>query len=116
MHLNGEAPAGALPSVESRAEVRKLYFYLGHSSPSTLQILEGKKIAALIAQKKTITKQTNSLSHNVGHIVKTKPPFGECYTCFGCETKTGVARILVIFPDRSMFSVISRKVSARAFH
>jgi len=43
---------------------------------------------------------------------------GEWYTCFGCEceTKTGVARILVIFQDRHMFSYIIQMVSARAFH
>jgi len=32
-----------------------------------------------------------------GYTVKTKPRFGECYICFGCETKTGVVRILLIF-------------------
>jgi len=37
-------------------------------------------------------------------------------TCFGCETKNGVVRILVIFQDRPMFSHIIQKVSARAFH
>ena len=38
--------------------------------------------------------------------VKTKPRFGECYACFGCETKTGVVRILVTFQDRPIFSNI----------
>jgi len=38
------------------------------------------------------------------------------YTCFGYKTKTGVVRILVIFQDRPMFSLIIRKVSARAFY
>ena len=47
---------------------------------------------------------------------KTKPRFGECHTRFECETKMGAVRILVIFQDRSMFSHIIRKVSARAFH
>ena len=86
---------------------------------------------------------------------KTKPRFGDCYTCFERETKTGVVRILVIFQDRCsaisfkksrrelsidgaehrsilkskgavrslvifqdrpMFSHITQKVSARAFH
>ena len=28
--------------------------------------------------------------------VKTKPRFGECYTCFGCETKPGMVGISVI--------------------
>jgi len=37
-------------------------------------------------------------------------------TCFECETKTGVARILVIFQDRPVFSHIIHKVSVRAFH
>ena len=41
--------------------------------------------------------------------------FREFYTCFGCETKTGV-RVLVIFQDRPMFSHIIQKVSAKAFH
>ena len=31
---------------------------------------------------------------------------GEHCTCFGCETKTGVVRILVNFQDRPMFSHI----------
>jgi len=48
--------------------------------------------------------------------VKTKPRFGECYTCFGCENKTEVVRILVVFQDRPMFGHIIQKVSARAFH
>ena len=47
--------------------------------------------------------------------VKTKPRFGGCHTCFGCETKTGVVRILLIFQGRPMFSHIIQKVSARAF-
>jgi len=48
--------------------------------------------------------------------VKTKPRFGECYTCFGCQTKTGVVRILVIFQDKPTFNHIIQNVSARAFH
>jgi len=35
---------------------------------------------------------------------------------FGCETKTGVVGILVIFQDRPMFIHIIQKVSARASH
>jgi len=42
--------------------------------------------------------------------------FREFYTCFGCETTTGVVRILVNFQDRPMFGHIIQKVSARAFH
>jgi len=42
------------------------------------------------------------------------PVLGNC-TCFGCETKTEVVRIQVIFLDRPMFSHIIQKVSARAF-
>jgi len=42
--------------------------------------------------------------------VKTKPRFGKCCTCFGCETKTGVVRILVIF---QLCSAISFKRSRR---
>ena len=38
--------------------------------------------------------------------VKTKSRFGERYSCFGCETKTGVVRILVVFHVRLMFSHI----------
>jgi len=26
--------------------------------------------------------------------------FKECYACFGCENKTGIVRILIIFKDR----------------
>ena len=38
------------------------------------------------------TSSTNTL--------KTKPPLRECYTCFECQTKTGVVRILIFFnPD-----------------
>jgi len=50
------------------------------------------------------------------YTVKTELPFWECFTYFGCKTKTGVARILVIFQDRPMFSHIIEKVSVRAFH
>jgi len=61
------------------------------------------------------------LPHNIGLAIrfsalKTKPRFEECNTGFGCETKTGVSCILVIFQDRPMFSHIIQKVSARAFH
>jgi len=35
---------------------------------------------------------------------------------FGCEIKTRVVRILVIFQDRPIISHIISKVSARAFH
>ena len=48
--------------------------------------------------------------------VKQNLRFGERYTCFGQENKTGVERILVIFQHRPMFSHIIQKVSARAFH
>jgi len=47
-----------------------------------------------------------------GNTVKIKPRFGECYTCFGCETETGVVRMLVIFQDR-VCSAISFKRSRR---
>ena len=47
--------------------------------------------------------------------LKTKHPSWDSYTCFECETNTGV-RILVIFKGRSMFNHIIRKISARAFH
>jgi len=50
------------------------------------------------------------------YTVKTKPRFGECYACFGYETKTGLTRILVIFQDGAMFSHIIEKVLTRAFH
>jgi len=36
-------------------------------------------------------------------------------TCFGCETETGVVRILVIFQDRTMFSHINGKLSPTPF-
>jgi len=39
----------------------------------------------------------------------------EYYASFGCETKTGVGRILVIFQDRPMFSHINGKLSLRPF-
>jgi len=48
--------------------------------------------------------------------VNTKPRFGKCYTCFGCATKPGVVRNLVILQDGRMFSHIIKRVSARAFH
>jgi len=41
---------------------------------------------------------------NQKYFSQQKPRFWECYTCFGCETKTGVVRILVIFQGRPMFS------------
>jgi len=45
--------------------------------------------------------------------VKTKYPFwGMLYTCVGCETKTGVVRILVIFQHRRM-SATSMESSRR---
>jgi len=47
---------------------------------------------------------------------KNKTSFGECYTYFGCETKTGVVRILVIFQGRPMFSHVIEKVLVRAFY
>jgi len=53
---------------------------------------------------------------NLSCTVKTKPCFGKCYSCCGCETKTGVVRILVIFQDRPTFSHIIQKVLTRAFH
>jgi len=43
--------------------------------------------------------------------VKTKSRFWECYTCFGCETKTGVVRALVIF--QGLCSAISFERSRR---
>jgi len=48
--------------------------------------------------------------------VRTKSRFGECYTCIGWETKTRIARILVIFQGKPMFSHIIQKVSVRAFY
>jgi len=45
--------------------------------------------------------------------VETKPRrFGECHTCFGCETKTVVVRIMVIFKI-GLCSAISFKRSRR---
>jgi len=44
--------------------------------------------------------------------VKTKPRFGECYTCFGYETKTGVVRIWLFFKI-GLCSAISFKRSRR---
>ena len=46
-------------------------------------------------------------------ILKTNPLFGECYTCFGYETKSGVVRNLVIFNTGPMFSHINGKLSPR---
>jgi len=43
------------------------------------------------------------------HRKKQNTHFRECYACFGCETKTGVVRILVIFHHRPMSSHIRRK-------
>jgi len=42
----------------------------------------------------------------VTNTVSKSPFYGECYTCFGCETKTVLVRILVIFQDRPMLSRI----------
>ena len=44
--------------------------------------------------------------------------FSRFHTFFGCETKTGVVRILVVFffQDMPVFSHIIQKVSTRAFH
>jgi len=50
------------------------------------------------------------------YTVKTTPRFGESYTWFGCETKRGVVRVLVIFQDRHILNRIIQKVSARASH
>jgi len=44
--------------------------------------------------------------------VKTKLRFGECYTCFSCETKKGMVRIFVILQD-IICSGISLKRSRR---
>jgi len=52
--------------------------------------------------------------HSTSDYSKNKTSFWG--TCFGCETKTEVVCILVIFLDRPMFSHIIRKVSAKAFH
>ena len=41
--------------------------------------------------------------------------FMEFYTCVGCETKTGVVGIWVIFQGRPMFSHINGKLSTRPF-
>ena len=46
---------------------------------------------------------------------KQDPRFGECYICFGYETKTGEVRILVIFQQGPMFSYINGKLSPRPF-
>jgi len=50
------------------------------------------------------------------HSLNETPVLGSSTPVFGCETKTGVALILVIFEDRPMLSHIIQKVSARAFH
>ena len=47
---------------------------------------------------------------------KLNPCFREMYTCFGCGTKRGLTRILVISQLGPMFSHIIQKESARAFH
>ena len=41
--------------------------------------------------------------------------FREVYIRLGCETETGVVRILVIFQDRPMFSHINGELSPRPF-
>jgi len=43
----------------------------------------------------------------------TKKSCRRMYTCFGCETKTGIVRILVIFQHRRVFSHINVKLSPR---
>jgi len=41
--------------------------------------------------------------------------FTESIACFGCETETGVVRILVIFQDGLIISHINGKLSPRPF-
>jgi len=64
-------------------------------------------------------KNVNSFIFENLHRKKRKkqiPRFGECYTCFGYKTKTGVLRILVVFFFKiGLCSAIIQKVSARAF-
>jgi len=44
---------------------------------------------------------------------KRNPRFAECYTCFGCETKTGVVNIYRLFFKIGLCSAISFKMSRR---
>jgi len=48
--------------------------------------------------------------------VQTKVLFQVDHAFLGCKTKTGVLRILIVFQDRSLFSNMILKISARAFH
>jgi len=45
----------------------------------------------------TMTKLCEGFKEKTAIPVKTKSRFGECYSCFGCETKTGVVRIWLFF-------------------
>jgi len=58
-------------------------------------------VGGRIATRKTVKKRRTCL--------------GDSFTCFGCATKTGIVRILVIFQDRIMFSLLIRQVTMRAF-
>ena len=59
--------------------------------------------------------RTRSYRYEITLQWKQNPRFGECSTCFGYETKTGVLRILVIFQHGPMFSHINGKLSPRPF-
>jgi len=64
-------------------------------------------------QRRQVMKYTVRLGRlqSPSNLTKT-PVFGNAI-CYGCETKTGVVRILVIFQDRPMLSHINGKPSPR---
>jgi len=59
------------------------------------------------------TKHVPYAGLNLSKIVKANPRRGECYTCFGYKTKSGVVCILIIFQCRPMFSHINMESSRR---
>jgi len=89
-----------------------IVYHFGFTSHSIMRIV----VLGYPCSRQKDKKKTSTFQYKFENAVKTKTRLGECYTCFGYETKTGVVRILVIFQDRPMFSLIIQKVSARAFH
>ena len=65
-----------------------------------------------LATNKKVTIDLNDQHHSNS---KNERPVSSSSACFGCETKTGVVGILVIFQDRPMFSHINGTLAQRPF-
>jgi len=78
-------------------------------SPHTPTFIESRKEGWILLLCPTFGRRSERSDSRAGNkarnTVKTKPPFWY-NTCFGCETETGVVRILVILKDRPMSSHI----------